>query len=580
MCEFIQKVWPSIISFLDSFLQRLDPSLFQSIIMGILAIFIPFAIVFLTDILNSKNKEISEFEKMVLSDEILGVKKVFWLSIFGIVFFSFFSGTNTPTPYKILTIFVVIILIVLFLIPFTKILRFSEGQKAEFKFSFLKKLKISRYSIFNNTSKSKKILNSWQAVWSEKLNNDERIYTKMFISHIDNVIKHNKLKLSIKLANIYTNNIDKRNIISISHDILPKVLEWDKILWGEQQRLQKTFENSIRIQNLFSQKYFPTFKELISKFYKTISPEIESIWQLNYFRNNFFQDLIKIILKDNNSPYQLFNSFKQYIEEVKNESKKHKSNKEKYDNYIRSLFSIFCDTLFNEIDNSPSNFDIWKHYFPSEWKIISTNKDSKITHLIFNNFLHWSRNRILNTNDDEKIDKNLVKVIHGIFPDIDPSLFTTFLILYFSNELIYTLEKDPNFYILGPILELSGSIEESREERDHKIREAMEEKIETQKKETIQIILSFFNSWKEISIFKKDLNEDELNNWDIYSENQKENIYKKVITNKLKKILSDIQKPEVQEIYQNSDIANRRKENIIELINLLLTEIQNNKQHK
>ena len=53
------------------FLENLDPSLFQNIILGVLAIFIPFAIVFLTDILNSKNETRSEFEKIVLSDEVL-----------------------------------------------------------------------------------------------------------------------------------------------------------------------------------------------------------------------------------------------------------------------------------------------------------------------------------------------------------------------------------------------------------------------------------------------------------------------------------------------------------------------------
>ena len=77
----------------EPFLQNLDLSLFQNIILGVLAIFIPFAIVFLTDILNSKKEERGEFEKMVLSDEMLGTKKVFWLSVVGLVFFAFVSGT-------------------------------------------------------------------------------------------------------------------------------------------------------------------------------------------------------------------------------------------------------------------------------------------------------------------------------------------------------------------------------------------------------------------------------------------------------------------------------------------------------
>ncbi|MBU2634862.1 hypothetical protein KJ841_00100, partial [Patescibacteria group bacterium] len=70
----------NIEAYISPFLQYFDPSLFQNIILGILAIFIPFAIVFLTDVLNSE-KQRSKFEKMVLSDEVLGTKKVFWLSV-------------------------------------------------------------------------------------------------------------------------------------------------------------------------------------------------------------------------------------------------------------------------------------------------------------------------------------------------------------------------------------------------------------------------------------------------------------------------------------------------------------------
>jgi len=73
---------------------------FSNIILGVLAIFIPFAIVLLTDILNSKKEKRSEFEKMVLSDEVLGTKKIFWLAITGIVFFAFFSGKDISLSAK------------------------------------------------------------------------------------------------------------------------------------------------------------------------------------------------------------------------------------------------------------------------------------------------------------------------------------------------------------------------------------------------------------------------------------------------------------------------------------------------
>jgi hypothetical protein len=66
-------------------LEELDPSLFQSVILGILAIFVLFAIVFLTDILNKDKK--SKFEKVVLTEEVLGVKKFVLTSILGLFIF-------------------------------------------------------------------------------------------------------------------------------------------------------------------------------------------------------------------------------------------------------------------------------------------------------------------------------------------------------------------------------------------------------------------------------------------------------------------------------------------------------------
>jgi len=73
---------------------------------------------------------------MVLSDEVLGTKKIFWLAITGIVFFAFFSGKDISLSAKIISIFAALILIFFFWTPFKKILRFSEGYKPEFEIPF------------------------------------------------------------------------------------------------------------------------------------------------------------------------------------------------------------------------------------------------------------------------------------------------------------------------------------------------------------------------------------------------------------------------------------------------------------
>lgn len=163
MSIFLQII-ESLKHFIEMLLQGLDPSLFQNITLGILAIFIPFVIVFLTDILSSREQKKTDFEKMVLSDEVFGTKKVFWLAIFGIFFFSFFTGVDTPIIAKLVCLIVIAIIIWQFYRPFKKLLKFSEGDKHQFEKLFLKKLKFRTHYFYCN-SKNKtiadKMLKSW-----------------------------------------------------------------------------------------------------------------------------------------------------------------------------------------------------------------------------------------------------------------------------------------------------------------------------------------------------------------------------------------------------------------------------------
>lgn len=583
MIEFIQKIWLLLVDFLQNlhdfvnpFLQRLDPALFQNIILGVLAIFIPFAIVFLTDILHFKKEKRSEFEKMVLSDEVLGTKKIFWLSITGIIFFAFFSGVDTSTSAKIVSIIVAIILTFLFWKPFKKILRFSEGYKPEFEIPFLKKLSFSKFFNFKNKSKAEKIFRSWNSFWSEKSEINERDFTNIFISHIDDSIKFGKFDLAVQLAQVYANNIEKRVRFSIGYEILPKIFEWNEILWNKQQLWLKTYDIEKRIQDFFSQKHFPTFRAWTLNFYKRLNSKNERFWNWHYFGGEFFQVVIKTLLKDGHGPYQLFSSFKKHIEESEKKLEKitDEKVKEKYWHYITGLFSSFCPTFFNEIDSAPSNYGIWEHDFPAEWKITIANKDNRIARIILHEFLQWSRDRIFKKENEDNFDKDLTEVINGVFPNVHSSLFTAFLMLFVSSEVKYAIEKEPNFYILGVSVSWSGSIEESEEERDKRLAEMMKAKDISQKEETIQVILKFFHFWQTLTIYKDNLSEDESKNWESYTEEERKLIVKTVRKEKLKKIKTEIESEEIKKICVDSDRKKLYRKDFLELIELLILEIE------
>lgn len=582
MIELAQKPLGSLVSLLHSskdllepFLKQLDPSLFQNILLGILAIFIPFAIVFLTDILNSKKERRSEFEKMVLNDEVLGTKKIFWFSIIGIVFFSFFSGTETSFLAKILAIVAAVVLVLLFWQPFKKILRFSEGYKPEFEIPFLKKLNFSTVFWFNNKNKSEKLFRAWNSFWSEKSEISERDFTEVFISHIDGAIKHDEFDIAVQLAQIYTNNIEKRDSLSISHEVLPKVFVWNEIFWNEEQLWLKSYKTEDKIQNFFSQKYFPTFKGWVLTLYKKLNAKKERFWNWNYFENEMFQTIIKISLKDSHRSYQLFSTFKKHVEE--NETKLNRmedgEERERYWLYITGLFSSFCPTFFNEIRNATSSYSIWEGDFPAEWKITVANKDNKISRIILHEFLKWSEGRIFKEIGDEKNDESLTEVVNGIFPNIHSSLFVAFFRLLVSDDIKYILNKEPNFYILNSGVSWSSSVEESEEETDRRITEMMQAQESSQKEETIQLILDpnyFAKYWEKLKITLDDSNKSE---WESASIEKRNLMLGNARREKLEKIKTEVESDEVKEVCKDSGRKESYRKDLLELINLLLAKI-------
>lgn len=502
-------------------------------------------------------------------------KKVFWLSIVGLVFFSFFSGVDTSLPAKMVSIIVAITLVFLYWSPFKKILRFSEGHKSEFEVPFLKKLRFSRYFIFKNKSKEEKIFRSWNSFWSEKSDINERIYTDIFIAHIDDALKFKKYDLAINLGQAYINNIDKRERFSIGYEILPKAFAWHEVLWEQHQHRMNFYDIEKSISHLISKKHFPTFTRWIIQGYKYQNSEIDRFWNWHYFGAEFFQVIIKTLLKERHEPHELLSSFKKYVEqcEKKLETITDEKEKEAYWSYINELFSSFCPTFYSNIADAPSNYDIWAHYFPPEWKVTAVNKDNRIAHVVLREFYNWSRDRMFKHENKGEHDKDLTEVINGIFPNIHSSLFRAFLMLFYSGNVKYALDMESNFYIVGTSILWSGSSEESDEERDRRIEEMMNAKNISQKEETIQIILKFFNFWQALTIYKDDLTKVQSNRWQTYSVKQRNLIVKNVRKSKLEKIKTELNSEEIIKFCLGAKQKELYRVHLLKLVELLILEI-------
>lgn len=565
----------------EPFLQNLDPSLFQNVIIGILMVLIFIGEQIFSEVKTQEKR--GEFSKMVIFYEILNITSTAVLAILSIFLISFFKDSIDIeqihsvglTSKLIIAIFTAIVAFIL-IKPIFKFQVFFRGKRHKFEVDFLKSLNFSKILKFRNTAKAEKMVRAWNSFWSEKSEFNEREFTRIFISHIDDAVKYRKLELAIELSQTYVNNIEKRDRFSIGYEILPKVFEWNELFWNGQLLWLKSYDTEERIQNFISQKYFPTFRTWALNIYKKTNSKRDDFWNWHYFGGEFFQAIIKALLKDGHGPYQLFSSFKKHVEESKKKLDKIKDakEKEKYWQYVTGLFASFCPTFFNEIDSAPSNYGIWEHDFPLEWKISMTNIENNIPRVFLHEFLQWSRDRIFKKDNKDSFDKDLTEVINGIFPNVHSSLFTAFLMLFSSSEIKYALEKEPNFYILGVSVSWSGSVEEDEEARDKRLAKMMQEKDISQKEETIQIILNFFHFWQTLTLYKDNLSDDESKKWESFTEAERKSIVKRVRKEKLEKIKVEIESVEIKKVCEDSERKELYRKYFLELVELLLLEIE------
>jgi hypothetical protein len=307
--------------------------------------------------------------------------------------------------------------------------------------------------------------------------------------------------------------------------------------------------------------------------FKKSNAKEEDFGRWYFFGIKFFNAIIETLLKDVDGPYQLFKSFKEHIEKREKELEKITDEQKKQSNleYINKLFNVFCPTFFNKINSAQSSYHIWEHDFPSEWKITIANKDNRMAHIILDEFLLWSTVRIFKKENEENVDMDLTEVIKGIFPNVHSSLFTAFLMLYFSVDIKDAIEKERNFYMRGVSVSPPDFVEESEEEKEKREAEMIKAREISQKEEIIQIILEFFPFWPPLTFCKDDLSEDESKNWESYTEEERKLIVRK---KKLEKIKAEIESEEIKKICEGSERKEFYRKVFLELIELLIKEIE------
>ncbi|HPP30164.1 MAG TPA: hypothetical protein PLE69_04470 [bacterium] len=168
--------------------------------------------------------------------------------------------------------------------------------------------------------------------------------------------------------------------------------------------------------------------------------------------HNIFFAILKRSLRDPSSEYYLFiDIFVKHINTFRNEIVNVDGRDEIY---IEYFLGIFCNILFEEYSKSPHHNSLWD-IIPYDWKITSKNlqEEKKSAKYMLNNFLDWSRTRIINA-ERGKWDKALDEIAYNLFPETEPCYWADILNFVFSPYIIEkrvqsAIERPLTFGLLG-----------------------------------------------------------------------------------------------------------------------------------
>jgi hypothetical protein len=455
MERFIRKNMENLDIFLEFFEELNTFSILaQNIGIAFIAILIPIAMAIFRD------KDFGVLDTYVILDWVVNSKKLF--ASLGMILFIPFIWYITNNVF-INSIGLLLWLFGIYII--LKILgncyKWIKGHKMNLRFNYLETLK-----------NIQDMEESWHSVWQTKNVNiqNEREFFKIFSITIDQLSKSTKknLKTISKLLNDFYNSINNRSIafLVIPEDVFPKILDWHFKIW------QKKYKLSGKESKLDKRSNYNEILRIL---------------------NDIFNKIEERSFKERMA-YSFFEHFEKHTEHYK--KKLVENNKKRY--YIDSLFSIFCRVFFENVAKSPEKHDIWEHYFPEGWKIKKSNYEKNIiTRELCSKFLQWARDIVLS--DKKELARDLGNISSNLFPEVEPSLWITILLLfvysrYKDNRMkMKSLIEIEHFWDFGPIWRVRiRDFSSSNGEAIRKMDEAMQLAEEAEMKNTFELACLLF----------------------------------------------------------------------------------------
>ncbi len=506
----------------------INPGSLINVILAILAIFIPFAIVFLTDLFNTKEPH-NELDKKILSQEVFQTKRIFWYSVVGIGLLSLLTD-KSPCWAKLLALAGVAVLIWFLYQPFKKILALKtdhERTKSEITCDFFEKLV--------KTNNLDEIMSCWERLWSKEIpskmnqapyqfvtSDYEDKLTELFISQIDLLIQRQSTNKEISidishLINTYKIYMTRRSFSSL-YLILPKTLEW------------LTFEKS-------QCSFFALFCEVSKRF-------ITSLF--------------------NKEPFELLRN---YVDKEWNALPEEEEERQKKLKWIDDSIQIFFSSVVFSEETAPHTTSSL-----SDWSI---KKDEKygffVAESVLQAFLSYTDVNLFVNEDDSQEDKNrkigkirhLHKVAKELFAHLDFSLFTSFLAMldvYQTDDCVIK-----NWLKKSPIFAYGDSTEVPKKRLEIK-------------QNTLNIILNCsiglrINPLYVYQLDTEALNEEEKDRYYNGSNQERYAIHQAIQIKKLSLLQDKLKSDEIKEFCMASDRRELNRQNFLTLVNLLIDKI-------
>ena len=373
----LEKIKREIENFWVNFLNSVEPVLFQNIILGILAIFIPILIVHFQDY--TKKDKLSYDS---VKSDVLQIKLLFWLSVIPIVSFSIYSLWE-HIYFKFIMFLIFIICIGLLIYIFFTTLKFSPRDLHKIEKRFLEKVTKSSNNYTNEY---------FQCLWNRTSipQEYEKEFLKIFLNYIKVLYEQKKDKEGedgkevSELIKIYSDNFEKRNILTQIKNkdflnIYTKSLFNKNHSWILNWEFEVFFKKALDILSNNKALDFIFLKDFRDFFdnEEFINPDKESLAKKIlhiFFKNNVFHE--KNVLSDkwkfknanlkrNKILFMFFIDFfmkgnEQTIDIKKSYEEKTISNKiakKIFEDLDYNLLKVFILSLFSENDDIQNNID-------------------------------------------------------------------------------------------------------------------------------------------------------------------------------------------------------------------------------